>query len=336
MKKKTLFLTLLTIGMLTACQQGSVSNEEILSNATSNNSTENSSINFSNRISSGVITSTSSGNNNSSNGPISSSQAPSSSKTQTSKEPIVYTDWDIDVTLRGAAFRDALAKEINKRGTKTTSYNSMVSVGAKAAAYGTSGKFIPFYHGPERLATQGECNREHTWPDSRGGGNIENDPFVIRPTLNSENSDRSNYFYGLNGKSAKEWDPASCGYAPARGESARVIFYIACRYGKRYNFNLTNTPDDNWNKVKTMGRLDRIYEWNQLYPPTDNEKQINNYLESQGYGRNPFVDHPELVEYIWDKDGILTDQANYYSVSGLTYHSLISKCIYLDNSTKIF
>ena len=304
MKKKNLFLSLIAIGMLTACQQGSLSNS-----------------------SSKTISS--------SGAPISSQTPSSSSAAPTSKEPVVYTDWNIDTTLRGTAFRDALAREINKRGTGTTSYDSMISVGARAAAYGNTGKFIPFYHGPEKLATQGQCNREHTWPNSRGGGNIERDPFVIRPTLSSENNDRSNYFYGLNGKGSKEWDPASCGFEPARGESARVIFYIACRYGKTYGFSLTNNPYDS-TSLKTMGRLDRMYEWNQLYPPTDNEKQINNYLESQGYGRNPFVDHPELVEYIWDKNGIITTQANYYSASGLTYHSLISKCAYLDNNTKLF
>ena len=329
--KKNIFLTLIILSMLTACQKSNLtsSNEDFSSNISNEIvSNESNKISFSNTISTSVIDSS-----QTDIPPVSSSN---SSSAKTSKEPVVYTDWDIDTTLRGTAFRDALAKEINKRGTSTTSYNSMVSVGAKAAAYGNTGKFIPFYHGPERLATQGECNREHTWPDSRGGGNIEQDPFVIRPTLSSENSDRSNYFYGLNGKSSKEWDPASCGYDPARGESARVIFYIACRYGKRYNFNLTNTPNDNWNQVKTMGRLDRMYEWNQMYPPTDNEKQINNYLESQGYGRNPFVDHPELVEYIWDKNGIITTEANYYFSSGLTYQSLMSKCVFLEKGNKTF
>ena len=211
-----------------------------------------------------------------------------------------YVGWDINKTLRGVAFRDDLARLINKKGVKTTSYNSMISVGAKAAAYKNTGKFIPFYHGEECLATQNQCNREHTWPNSRGGGNVEDDPFVIRPTLSSENSDRSNYFYGLNGKASLEWDPASCGFTPARGEAARVIFYIACRYGKTYKLYLTNNPSDDWTKVKTMGRLDRMYEWNQMYPPTENEIQINNYLESQGYGRNPFVDYPEFAERIWD------------------------------------
>ena len=36
------------------------------------------------------------------------------------------------------------------------------------------------------------------------------------------------------------------------------------------------------------------------------EKQINNYLASQGYGRNPFVDHPEYANQIWDVNGIRT------------------------------
>ena len=116
--------------------------------------------------------------------------------------------------------------------TKTISYSECLGVGAKAAAYpnANSSTFVPFYHDASVTATTGQCNREHTWPNSRGSGKSGPgaDPFIIRPTLTSENSDRGNLFYG-NTKS-NEWDPASCGFEAARGESARVILYAATMY----------------------------------------------------------------------------------------------------------
>ena len=53
-----------------------------------------------------------------------------------------------------------------------------------------------------------------------------------------------------------------------------------------------------------MGTLKELLKWNAQYPVTEMEKQINNYLSSQGYGRNPFVDHPEYANQIWDSNGI--------------------------------
>ena len=164
---------------------------------------------------------------------------------------------------------------------------------------------MPFYHDSSKLATQSECNREHTWPNSRGTGTSGPgaDPFIIRPTLTSENSDRGNNFYGTKGKANKEWDPASCGFEAARGESARVILYAATMYYKE-GLSLSNNPNDSTN-LKTMGTLSTLLAWNTTYAPTPIEIQINNYLSSNGYGRNPFVDHPEYASYIWNNNGLI-------------------------------
>ena len=140
-------------------------------------------------------------------------------------------NWNINLSLRGAEFRNALQTIMAGKKTETTSYSNCLELGARAAAYpnASSSTFVPFYHDYSVTATTGQCNREHTWPNSRGTGTSGPgaDPFIIRPTLTSENSDRSNYFYGTRGKSNKEWAPASCGFEGARGESARVILYAA-------------------------------------------------------------------------------------------------------------
>ena len=246
----------------------------------------------------------SSNNDVSSSTPVSSSYNSSSS---TYSNPPVGGDetWNINVSLRGAEFRNALQTIMAGKKVKTISYSECLSVGAKAAAYpnANSSTFVPFYHDASVTATTGQCNREHTWPNSRGSGKSGPgaDPFIIRPTLTRENTSRGNLFYG--NKSSKEWDPASCGFEGARGESARVILYAATMY-YRDGLSLSNNPSDDTSK-KTMGTLSTLLEWNVTYAPTPIEIQINNYLSDNGYGRNPFVDHPQYANYIWDNNGLL-------------------------------
>ena len=244
--------------------------------------------------------------NNSSNNPASSSGGGASSTTSYSVPPVDYdSKWNIDLSLRGAKFRNALQELMDVKQTNTTSYSNCLSLGAKAAAYPTasSSTFVPFYHDATTTATTGQCNREHTWPNSRGSGTTGPgaDPFIIRPTLTSDNSSRGNNFYGTS--SSKEWDPASCGFEAARGESARVILYAATMYYKN-GLSLSNNPNDG-NSLKTMGTLSTLLAWNNTYAPTPIEIQINNYLSNHGYGRNPFVDHPAYASYIWDNNGLL-------------------------------
>ena len=215
--------------------------------------------------------------------------------------------WNIDTELRGVNFRNELKKLIDKERTRTTTYSNCLGIGAKAAAYPnkTSLKFVPFYHGTTTTTSTSGCNREHTWPKSRGTGESGPgaDPFIIRPTLTSDNSSRGNLFYGTAGKSGSEWDPGSLGYEPSRGEAARIILYTATAYYD-YGFSLSNNPYDA-TSLKTMGTLKYLIQWNRKYAPTQMEIQINEYLHSQGYGRNPFVDNPEFAEYIWSENGLV-------------------------------
>ena len=238
-----------------------------------------------------------------------SSSTVSSSETSSNSSSSTYipsgdSNWDINLALRGAAFRNALQTIMAGKKKATTTYSNCLSLGAKAAAYpnSSSSKFVPFYHDSSVLATQSECNREHTWPNSRGTGTSGPgaDPFIIRPTLTSENSSRGNSFYGTG---SNEWDPATCGFEASRGESARVILYAATMYYQN-GLSLSNNPKDSTN-LKTMGTLSTLLTWNTTYAPTPIEIQINNYLSNNGYGRNPFVDHPEYASYIWNNSGLI-------------------------------
>ena len=248
------------------------------------------------------------------------SQGPSTSESLPDVDPSSY--WEsIDVSLTGNALRKSLQTAIKSYKTSSTSYNECLDVGAAAASYPLgSSKFVPFYHsapnsgfGGSTTVSQGSCNKEHTWPNSRGCGKRTGpaaDPFIIRPTLKEENTARSNKFYGVD---SGTWDPASCGFEGSRGESARVILYAATAYygtcgsGGSSNGNkplelVDKTTDAQDNH--TMGRLSTLLKWNREYQPNDMEKQINDYLYDHGYGRNPFVDNPEFADRIWTNSGI--------------------------------
>ena len=292
----------------------SESSEESSSVASSSSEIESSSSEASSSYSSSEYSSSESSSSSSeasSSAASSSSSSSSSSASSSSSQSSSYSGdptWNINLSLRGAEFRNALQTIMAGKKTKTTSYDACLSIGAKAAAYpnANSSTFVPFYHDTTLTTTTSQCNKEHTWPNSRGSGKSGPgaDPFIIRPTLTSENSDRGNYFYGTRGKTNKEWDPASCGFEGARGESARVILYAATMYYKSHGFSLSNNPSDSTN-LKTMGTLSTLLTWNNTYAPTPIEIQVNNYLSNNGYGRNPFVDHPEYANYIWDNNGLI-------------------------------
>lgn len=276
--KKRLFVLTLALGgfLLSACQNASEQSDEISSSS--------------------QIESTSS-----------SSEEVSSSVESSSSSEDTKAIWNVDTTQFGNMFRVTLENAIKAKRTTTTTYKNCLALGAKAAAYSEgSNTFVPFYHDETTTTTTASCNREHTWPNSRGSGKNGPgaDPFIIRPTLTSENSSRGNSFYGI---SSGEWDPAECGFEASRGESARVILYAATAYYSSYKFELSNNPNDATSK-KTMGTLKTLLEWNKKYAPTKIEMQINNYLSDNGYGRNPFVDHPEYANRIWNTSGIVSSE----------------------------
>ncbi len=306
MKKKSFLILALTLGglCLTSCDNFTSSEQgssQIESSETSKELESSEETSFTSE-------SNSSENDNSSEN-SSSSESTSSSENSSSSNEDKDPTWNVDLTQFGNSLRISLGSAINAKRTKTISYSDCLSVGAKAAAYPAgSSTFVPFYHDETTTATKSQCNREHTWPNSRGTKKVGPgaDPFIIRPTLTSENSSRGNYFYGIS--SSNEWDPASCGFEAARGESARVILYTATAYYKSHGFELSNNPKDDTSK-KTMGTLKTLLEWNKAYAPTKIEIQVNEYLSKNGYGRNPFVDHPEYANRIWNKSGIVTSEA---------------------------
>lgn len=156
---------------------------------------------------------------------------------------------------------------------------------------------LSFYSGNKANNGNG-MNREHVWPNSRGGNLVEADSHMARPTLTSENSARGNSFY-VEGKSSTSsgWDPGaeSWGDATYRGDSARIIFYCVVASSQ---LSLVDKENDSASN-NTMGKLSDLLKWNLNYQVTQRERNRNEGVEYIQGNRNPFIDHPEYACKIW-------------------------------------
>ena len=170
-----------------------------------------------------------------------------------------------------------------------------VTTDSNGQKYGT--KVASFY--TKTAATS--WNREHVWPNSHGGDNVEADILHTRPTISSENSSRGNSFYveGVN-SSSEGWDPYKAGYdAECRGECARIILYsvVASSSLKLSDVNKITSGQSGYSN--TMGNMNTLIKWHFEYSPNIYEINRNNGAEYLQGNRNPFVDHPEYVARIW-------------------------------------
>mgnify|MGYP003310182069 CR=1 FL=1 len=154
-----------------------------------------------------------------------------------------------------------------------------------------------FYSGRSNKGNGG-LNREHVWPNSRGGNLVEDDIHMVRPTLTTENGSRGNSFY-VEGKCTEHdgWDPAmeDFGMESYRGDAARIIFYCAIA---NTSLTIIDKATDNTSN-NTMGKLSDLLKWNLQYPVLDREYIRNEGAQTLQGNRNPFIDHPEYACKIW-------------------------------------
>jgi len=159
----------------------------------------------------------------------------------------------------------------------------------------------------------GKWNREHIYPQSRGGytdgtesvadgiaiwlpTNADDilaghaDAHHLRAEDGAENSLRSNKDYGLTGYNGPNGTMGSW-----KGDVARSVFYMAVRYNALSVVN-GDIPDTT---VGQLGDLASLLTWNTLDPSDDFEMNRNNYIYTWQVNRNPFIDYPELANYIW-------------------------------------
>lgn len=173
---------------------------------------------------------------------------------------------------------------------------------------------------PQKYVCDG-WNKEHLVCQSwLGSGPMVSDLFNVYPTDARINNLRSNYPYGVvsGGFSGFSGDPQHHGkgklgssttsgigtcYEPDdqyKGDFARSFFYMVARYrsntlnsgngAKMFTSSPTNL---------TAYSLSFLLTWHRQDPVSQKEIDRNQAVYGIQHNRNPFIDYPELVEYIW-------------------------------------
>ncbi|WGD33860.1 endonuclease [Olleya sp. YS] len=156
----------------------------------------------------------------------------------------------------------------------------------------------------------GTWNREHTFPRSLAGYNSidlddirdgkdvfwnttadslrhgNSDAHALRAADGPENSSRGNQHYG-------QYNGPTGNTSSFKGDVARSVLYMQIRYNGLSVVNGFPTT------TGQMGDLATILDWHRNDPPDDFEMNRNNVVYTWQFNRNPFIDHPDLVEYIW-------------------------------------
>lgn len=168
----------------------------------------------------------------------------------------------------------------------------------------------------------GDCyNREHSLPKSwfDDASPMYSDAFHIYPTDGKVNSQRSNYPFGecANGSQVasngsvkplgKLGKSTFDGYSGTvfepddqyKGDFARSYFYMAACYNDRIASWESDMLAQNSYPVFSSWALKLLLKWHRQDPVSDKEISRNEAVYSRQGNRNPFIDHPEMAEYIW-------------------------------------
>lgn len=167
-------------------------------------------------------------------------------------------------------------------------------------------------------SVEGDCyNREHIIPQStfNSAAPMVSDAHFITPTDGKVNGQRSNYPHGpvtsatwtsLNG--SKLGASTTSGYSGPifepinefKGDIARMYFYFATRYENTvagYSYAMFNGTS---NQVFTTAFLNLLITWHNQDPVSSREIARNNAIYTSQNNRNPYIDHPEYVQKIWN------------------------------------
>lgn len=169
----------------------------------------------------------------------------------------------------------------------------------------------------------GDCvNREHSFPKSWFGGKVNPmyaDAFHLYPTDGKVNGQRSNFPYGECANGTRLPDNGSVhalgrlgtstftGYSGTvfepddeyKGDLARSYFYMAACYNDKISsWNSDMLAGNSYPAYKAWA-VELLLKWTRQDEVSQKELDRNEAIYAHQKNRNPFIDHPELAEYIW-------------------------------------
>lgn len=165
-----------------------------------------------------------------------------------------------------------------------------------------------------------QWNREHTWAKSHGDFGTTapagTDLHHLRPTDVTVNSRRGSLDFDNGGSQYTDPSPYGGGsgttecyvdddswepWDEVKGDVARMMFYMATRYEGEHSGEPDLELNDNVNNGSApyIGRISVLLEWHNADPVSYLEIRRNNRIFERQENRNPYIDHPEFVNYIW-------------------------------------
>ena len=176
------------------------------------------------------------------------------------------------------------------------------------------------------------CNIEHSFAKSWWGGSKNDaykDCYHLNPSNSTANSARSNYPLGVPTKDLKDQSVTGSlkvGRATYEGETfwvfepkdeykgdfARAYFYMATCYGDELTWRLDNKDvgskyamrNDSYLEFRDW-EIEILLTWHRQDPVSEKETKRMDAVSDFQHNRNPYIDYPELAEYIWgNKKGI--------------------------------
>ncbi|MDY4943412.1 MAG: endonuclease, partial [Candidatus Limisoma sp.] len=168
----------------------------------------------------------------------------------------------------------------------------------------------------------GDCyNREHSFPKSwfNDASPMYSDLFHLYPTDGYVNNQRGNYPFGecangtkvpskngvdalgrlgrstFSGYTGTVWEPDD----EYKGDFARTYFYMAACYNTRIASWSCDMLAGNSYPAYTTWAINLLMKWHEQDPVSEKETKRNDAVYSLQKNRNPFIDYPELADYIW-------------------------------------
>ena len=168
----------------------------------------------------------------------------------------------------------------------------------------------------------GDCyNREHSFPKSwfNEATPMYTDLFHVIPTDGVVNNQRGNSPFGecangtyvaangsvratgklgkstLSGYTGTVWEPDD----EYKGDFARSYFYMVTAYNDKVKSWKSDMLAGNAYPAFSTWAIDMLLKWNSLDPVSQKEVDRQEAVYAKQKNRNPFIDHPELAEYIW-------------------------------------
>ena len=211
--------------------------------------------------------------------------------------------------------------------------------------YSPTKRYFPYEMGQSACAMQIEhCLPKSWWGSEDGCKRAYQDLYNLNPSDAAANNNKSNYPPGkvtkgdkfdngsfrMDAKKSSQYSWICFEPADAyKGDFARTYFYIATAY-EDIPWVYGTSPFDAKNAITNDSYLEfqpwlieLLLDWHRQDPVSRKEIERADVISSVQHNRNPYIDYPELVEYIWgDKKGQTVDFSQLVNTASNDYHPL--------------